>query len=156
MSQTGASAFFLRRKAFTMRLIIRRDKDTAGQGFLTPFISGLHIHRRRSSLLRSCLKPIYMHLTKVNLLSLIPRRTEENHYLLNFKVCQVPYKQSHFKTCSHPLRSALLVLFYTDKENKVQRGEITFPRSHSKPMVEPGFKPKCVGPGVLTLVLSTR
>lgn len=87
VSQTGASAFFLRRKAFMMRLIIRRDRDTAGQGFLTLFIFGLHIHRQRSSLLRSCLKPFYMHLTKVNLLSLIPRRREENHYLLNFKEC---------------------------------------------------------------------
>lgn len=43
------------------------------------------------------------------------------------------------------MRSALLILFYTDEEIKAQREEVTFPRSHSKPVVEPGFKPKCAG-----------
>lgn len=68
---------FPRWKALVMRLMLRRDRNTTSQGFLTSFIFGLHIHRQRSSLLRSSRKPFHMHVSKVNLLSLIPRRREE-------------------------------------------------------------------------------
>lgn len=58
-------------------------------------------------------------------------------------MCQVPYKHPHFKFCNYPMWSTLLVLFYTKKES--QRAEVTFPRSHSKPVVELGFECKRAG-----------
>lgn len=57
-------------------------------------------------------------------------------------MCQVPCKHPYFKSCNYPAQSTWLVCFYTEKEIKAGRGEVT-----RKPAVSSRS---------LTLVLYTR
>lgn len=75
--------FFLRWKTLEIRLILRKDRDATGQGFLTSLYFWFAYSPTKILIVEKQSEAFYMHLSKVNLLSLIPRRREEVHYLLN-------------------------------------------------------------------------